>query len=95
MSLLVIIGFSVVWVVWCVLSLRNEQIRRRKKYKLLEEETGRGVNYDVDSSDDSDFFKMKVRKKNLPKSAPNGFKPANVMGNMNTVKATDKSNKRK
>lgn len=98
MSLLVVVCFIIVYIVWYVLSLRNDQIRRRKKYRQLEEETGRGINFDNDSSDDSEFFKMKARKKSSStslKTKANGFKPANVLGNINAVKASDKSDKRK
>ena len=79
-------------------SLRNDQLRRRKKYKQLEEETGRGVNFNSGSSDDDEFFKMKARKKSSShslKPKANGFKPANVLSNINAVKPNDKSDKRK
>ncbi|KAL5249514.1 hypothetical protein ACHWQZ_G018393 [Mnemiopsis leidyi] len=97
-SLLIVAFFVVVYIVWCVLSLRNDQIRRRRKYKQLEEETGRGVNFNIDSSDEDEFFKMKTRKKSSSvglKSKANGFKPANVLSNINVVKPSDKSDKRK
>ena len=77
----------VMYAVWYVFSLRNDQMRRKKKYKLLEEETGRGINND--SSEESDFFKMKPRKSSSS-NGHGGFNTANVLNNSNK-----KSDKRK
>eukprot|EP00116_Pleurobrachia_bachei_P008745 sb/3469007/ len=68
--------FVVLYVVYYVMSLRNDQIKRRRRYKRLEEDTA-GRTGALDSSDDSEFFRsMKMKRVSssggVAGTAPNG-----------------------
>jgi len=63
--------FVVLYVVYYVMSLRNDQIKRRRRYKRLEEETAGRDGGPLDSTDDDEFFRsMKMKRVG---SAPNGY----------------------
>ena len=81
----------VIYTVYCILSLRNNQAKRRRKYRILEEETGRGVNLDSSEGEDSDLFTMKkIRKSNSGQKLSNGFMPANVLNNAGSSNSAKK-----
>lgn len=49
------------YLVWVIIRAKVTREKKKKKYKLLEEETGYGVNNNS-SSEDSEFFRMKSMK---------------------------------